>query len=170
MSPAPWHRDLSTASSSRLPTCHQSASIYSLTHKLGWDPFFTQLFVWEIPQILSKWPASPSCFSGCVSVERISLETVLQGSWISPSCKADFLLRLLESLSLERCLIISKPLARKSQKCLCKLGRQAGLIVWPSHVEGKEKLPFLRHFLGTRYCPCLFILIIAFQPHNHPIE
>ena len=124
LTPGPQHRVWLPT----IPTCLQSWSIYSLTHKLGWDPFSTQLFVWEIPQILSKWPASPSCLSGCVSIERISLETVLQGSWISPSCKADFLLRLPESLSLERCLIIPKLLAGKSWKCLCKLGRQEGFV------------------------------------------
>lgn len=97
-----------------------------------------QLFVWEIPQILSKWPASPSCSSGCVSVERISLETVLQGSWISPSCKTDFLLHLRESLSLERCLIIPKLLAGKMS---LQLGRQAGFLGLPSQV-GRRSSPF----------------------------
>lgn len=112
----PWPPDSKSPAPSMapaFPACLQSSSIYSLKHKLGWDPFSTQLFVWEIPQILSKWPTSPSCLSGCVSIERISLETVLQGSWITPSCKADFLLRLLESLSSERCLIIPKPLAEE---------------------------------------------------------
>lgn len=131
------------------PDCSQSPSVYSLTQKLGWDPFSTQLFVWEIPQILSKWPASPSCLSGCVSVERISLEIVLQGSWISPSCKADFLLRLPESLSLERCLIIPKPLAGKSWKCLCKLWRQASFLGLPPLWMGGRH----SHLSGTVWAP-----------------
>lgn len=126
--PWPPDSDFSTVCGLCLPCLPSELECLLPAHKLGWDPFSTQLFVWEIPQILSKWPASPSCLSGCVSVERISLETVLQGSWISPSCKADFLLRLPESLSLERCLIIPKPLARKSWKCLCVLGRQRAFL------------------------------------------
>lgn len=137
----PWPPDSKSPAPSMapaFPACLQSSSIYSLKHKLGWDPFSTQLFVWEIPQILSKWPTSPGCLSGCVSIERISLETVLQGSWITPSCKADFLLRLPESLSSERCLIIPKPLAGKNWKCLGKLGRQAGFLRFtlPCRQEG----------------------------------
>lgn len=141
-----------------LPCLLQNLNVYSLTHNPGWDPFCTLMFVWEILQILSKWPASLRCLSGCVSAERISLETVLQSSWIPPSCKTDFLLHLPESLSLERHLIIPKPLARKSQKCLCKLGRRWGFSGLPPHAERREAA-LLRHLQGTGHCFWLFVLI-----------
>lgn len=40
-----------------------SLNVYSFPHKPGRAPFCTLLFVWEIPQILSKWPASLCCLS-----------------------------------------------------------------------------------------------------------
>lgn len=164
----PWPPDSKTPALSLAPAspaCLHSLSVYSLTHKLGWDPFSPQLFVWKIPQILSKWPASPSCLSGCVSVERISLETApsqLQGSF-SPLFPRKLLCRL---CSVEGCLITPKLLARRAGN-VCKLGRQTVLGL-PSLVDEEEEFPILWHLLGTRHCFWLFIVL--FQPHNHPAE
>ena len=167
----PWPPDSKSPAPSMapaFPACLQSSSIYSLKHKLGWDPFSTQLFVWEIPQILSKWPTSPSCLSGCVSIERISLETVLQGSWITPSCKADFLLRLPESLSSERCLIIPKPLAEELE-ISWQIGKAGGFskVYTPLWIGRWNS-----HFSGTFWAPgtTSSSLITSFQPCNHPAE
>lgn len=81
-----------------LPRCPHSMSVYSFTRWMG--SFCTLMFVWEIPKILSKWPASHAACLGAFA-ERISLETVLRSSWSLPSCKAALLLHLHEaSLSL----------------------------------------------------------------------